>query len=750
MGGLRTIFLFAVAFFGSLPPAFAQDDKATATPESAPGATKALQIHVKEMGTGRPLRKVEVKFGSQTEFSGPDGTLTISGVKTGDRLEFSRFGFEKLGGTIEELGKGATDFEVYLTPSVPDDNEVRVSGVKRQEVSKIAISKEESIKVAPNGDPAQVTKLLPGVQTRGFDNRIVVRGSGPDDSIYMVDDVEVPFLFHIIGNLSIVPDQLIDEVEFSSGGFGPRYGNATGGTVALKTKNTLPENSSLELTANFPVYSGVFYQTPIANDGAVSVSFRRSYIQYLLPTFLKAADNKIDISVVPYFGDIHAQYLKVSEDGYYKFSVFNSHDGLQLTAPIDVSQDESGKSNIDILNSFTNVSLQNYRKLDSKWSVTGTPHLSDISQQADFLGNKIRFRLKSASVPVEFSRRLDPGEKVYFGVEYTKLFLDLDLFVPDPVRDDPFYDFEEAPKKKLTDASQFHAEYAWVGIDKKFGDLTASPGVRFFNYSQMKEASFDPRLALRYQLGKEDTLKGAVGQYSKTPEGDETDETFGNPDLDYEESMHNIIGWEHSWSDKWSSDLQAFYKKTIHAVARPAGSIPLSTGSLKSTGFEAFIRRNATARLFGWLSYTYSKNYARNSDQDPWGPSQFDQTHILTLVGDYKISTFWDVGGRTNYHTGDTYTPVKDAVYNANLDKYQPQTSPADLYSARKPNPLRISLFATRDFLWPTWNMQLKFGVEELLIGHDAVEVDNNYDYSKERNVQGVPAIPYLEVRARL
>ncbi len=43
-----------------------------------------------------------------------------------------------------------------------------------------------------------------------------------------------------IGGISIIPDQLLSDVEFSSGGFGAQYGGATGGVVTLRTKNEVP------------------------------------------------------------------------------------------------------------------------------------------------------------------------------------------------------------------------------------------------------------------------------------------------------------------------------------------------------------------------------------------------------------------------------------------------------------------------------------------------------------------------------
>jgi len=749
---MRTL-LFAITFIIFLPiNLFGQAD--------SQDTTESFVLTLKEKGTGRLLRKVETKFGSTVEYSDPTGTIVIPNFEDHKQIEFSRFGFEKL--TIETknyAGKSAAT--VYLHPLPPDDNEVRISGKKRPEVSRITISTEEAVKVAPGGDPVQVAKLLPGVQkgggaNRGADNRVVIRGSGPEDSKYFLDDIQVPIIFHTIGNLSIVPDQMIDEIEFSTGGFGPKYGDATGGVIVVKTKSTIPEKSSLEIKANFPIYAGLYYETPLSKedgseaDSAISMSYRRSYIQYLLPMFLEQAPEKIDIDVVPFFGDIHLQYLNVTDSGYSKLNLFNSHDGLQLTGQIGVSEDESGSANISILNSFTTLSYQKFLKLPNKWRLTATPAISSVISDNDFLGNKIYFKTMFAALPFEFVKRISREEKIYVGASYLRAMIDLDLFVPQPTRDDPFIDFEEATKLKADEKIYTYEAATWISMDKKAGSFLLSPGVRFFKRGQIEKASFDPRLNVRYSLGKNNDLKAAVGQYSKAPEGDQLHKVFGNPDLTYKVSNHYIAGWEKTWGEKWTTDFQLFRKTLKKAFRQDPVTRLNNKGSERIDGFEMFLRRNATARLFGWLSYTYSKNETRDDDDSEFQTSQYDQTHVLTLVGNYKISSTWDIGGRTTYHTGNPYTPVNDVVYNSNLDKYQRRTTQENKNSARLPGPTRVSIYATKDFLMDEWKLQMKFGVEEYLIGEEGIGLSYNYDFSEKTAVSGIPGIPYFELRAKL
>lgn len=86
-----------------------------------------------------------------------------------------------------------------------------ITGKKRPQVSRKTVSVEESRRVAPGGAPAQVVKLL-----LAFRAAVEARTSScaARDSRYYIDALEVPFIFHGIGNLSVVPSALMSEVDF--------------------------------------------------------------------------------------------------------------------------------------------------------------------------------------------------------------------------------------------------------------------------------------------------------------------------------------------------------------------------------------------------------------------------------------------------------------------------------------------------------------------------------------------------------
>ena len=62
-------------------------------------------------------------------------------------------------------------------------------------------------------------------------------------------------------------------------------------------------------------------------------------------------------------------------------------------------------------------------------------------------------------------------------------------------------------------------------------------------------------------------------------------------------------------------------------------------------------------RFFGWLAYTLSRSERRDNPGDALHLFQYDQTHILTVLGSYKLGRGWEVGARFRYVTGDPYTP---------------------------------------------------------------------------------------------
>lgn len=725
-----------------------------------------LQVRFRKKGSGDNITRTEVSVGESKFRAAPDGSVIFEAAEN-SIFRCSRFGFKPLEIKVSELlekakarldaqqSPGATPPEgqielkvdIFLEPALGGDDTVVVTGKKRPGVSKQVISVEEARRVAPGGDPGQVTKLMPGVQKATFGSQVVIRGSAPDDSKYYIDDLEVPFVYHGVGQFTVLPAPMIEDVEFSAGGFGAEYGDATGGIVKIRSKTKLAERPTSIFTVNMPIYSSLYHERPIGDDASVSLSVRRSYLDYILP---KVLPKELGVTIVPYFSDYVALYNKQYDDGSGRLISIASTDGLRAVFPGDFSQDEAGNASFSVFNYYGILGYERTKRINSDWSLTATPQVQYFRLKFRVLDNQVKLKVWSGKVPLELTWKPNKDDKVYFGidprVDRATVFFRAIRFDPN----DPFFDPEEAPVEEGSENSTTTGGAAWVSMEKKLGDLLLIPGLRGYYNNQLRKATADPRLSARFDLGESHTLKFATGLFTKNPEPGEASKSFGNPDLDFERSVHYVAGVESRWTERWNSDLQVFSKKAWDIVRADPEKRFTNDAELKSYGAELLIRRNLTERLFGWLSYTWSKNRARESGESEWHNAEFDQTHVANLAGNYRLTSLWELGGRFNYHTGDTFTPKGNAVYNANLDKYQPRQGDIELYEARLPNYNELSLFAGRDILWDTWKMNVRFGIEYFWFKRPALGVNYNYDYTKEMYFQGVPPIPYLEVQAVL
>ncbi len=747
--------LLILTWFDTNVVAFAQ--QVTPKDDSEVSVLPVSVVKVREKGTGLPLSKTEITVASETVFTSGNGEAQITIPPSGDGfVRLSRSGFETLEVPFAKFRPAGT-FDIFLYPRTPDDNNIIiVTGKKRPQVSRKTVSIEESRRIAPGGDPAQIVKLLPGVQTSsargGSGNSVVVRGSGPADSKFYIDNLEVPFIFHGIGNISVLPAQLMQEVQFDAGGFGPEFGNATGGVIVIRTKTDIPERPKTDFLVNIPFYSGVFQTRPLSEKSALTVSVRRSYVEFFIDKVLESQEEEAggNLTIVPYFGDAHVVHIQKTDTGHTKTSLIAAYDGVKAAAPSQRFADEEGRAKIDFVTEFLNLGVERVGRLNESWQYTTTPQIYFFDTDANFVGNALRRRVLTFRVPTEFSRRLGPAKEWIIGLDPSYKVQWSDVNAIDFRPGDPTFDPEDAEKRKVTSKVKTSDVAAYTSVDVSLGKMIITPGARVTYDSQIKKLSADPRLRLRQPLGSEHTLKSAIGQYSQAPSPFQSSENFGNPKLSFYRAYHFVLGLETQWNDKWTSDVQGFYKLGKNMVVSDPKERFSNNGSMRGYGAEFFIRRNLTGRLFGWLSYTYAKSENRSSDDEPYRYSEYDQTHVINLAGSYKLTAQWELGTRYNFHTGDTYTPVNDAVYNANLDKYQDRTLDSQKNTSRLPNFHALTIYATKSFLFDTWKMALKFGFESYWPTTQVVGVDYNYDYSKKVDETSLTSIPFIELSGEL
>ena len=93
------------------------------------------------------------------------------------------------------------------------------------------------------GDPLMAVFSLPGVIATGeIGGAPAVRGSSPSDNRYMVDGAPAAYVFHAFST-SIFNENIIQNFDLYSAGFGPRYSNAIGGVFDIRLRD--PKNQEL-------------------------------------------------------------------------------------------------------------------------------------------------------------------------------------------------------------------------------------------------------------------------------------------------------------------------------------------------------------------------------------------------------------------------------------------------------------------------------------------------------------------------
>jgi hypothetical protein len=267
--------------------------------------------------------------------------------------------------------------------------------------------------------------------------------------------------------------------------------------------------------------------------------------------------------------------------------------------------------------------------------------------------------------------------------------------------------------------------------------LTLVPGVRVDYYSEIAKGSVNPRLTGRFRLAPETTLKGGVGLFSQPPQYGESVAPIGNPALGLSWAQHYGLGVE-----------QAFYKRLydleVNGVAPNGAPLLVNGGKGRIYGLEVMGKLNPVGRGYGFVSYTLSRS-ERNDHGTGWRLFDYDQTHILTVAGGYRVGRGWDATGTFRLVSGNPRTPVTGSIYDANSDFYVPVYGPVN--SARDPLFHQLAVRIEKAWKFQSWQLATYLDVQNVYNHRSQEGLQYSYDYRHSTPVAGLPILPSLGVR---
>jgi outer membrane receptor protein involved in Fe transport len=245
----------------------------------------------------------------------------------------------------------------------------------------------------------------------------------------------------------------------------------------------------------------------------------------------------------------------------------------------------------------------------------------------------------------------------------------------DPARDSPA---NAAPPPRNT-TTGVYAELVWDATRH----LEVVPGVRLDAYHSERDLAgasgtvptAEPRLAARWRIQPELALVGAVAlahQYpllriGAAPATAVSVPGFWSDARRLQSARQASVGLEWLLPEGMVGTATVFASQT-HALTDlrrscqamllgPPEGMPPGTadcGDRRTTGLayglELSLRRPLTARLGGWLGYTFSR--ATEDDGSVTLHSPFDRTHVASASLAYQVSSHWRAGARLTAYSG--------------------------------------------------------------------------------------------------
>ncbi|MFN5622053.1 MAG: TonB-dependent receptor [Flavobacteriales bacterium] len=605
--------------------------------------------------------------------------------------------------------------EVQITDSRTNDN------VRKNEmgVMKIDPKAVESVPVLfGERDIIKIFQMTPGVKSAGEGNAgFFVRGGSADQNLILLDEAPVYNASHLLGFFSVFNSDALKDVSLYKGGMPAEYGGRSSSVMDIKMKDgnakTFGAQGGIGLIA-----SRLTLEAPIVRDrGSFIVSGRRTYADM----FLKLSKDTVTKESSLYFYDLNlkANY-RINDKNRIYLSGYFGRDNFGLS---DIFGFDWGNK--------TGTLRFNHVFNDRLFSNTSLIY-SDYSYRFSFSpsGSTIKFSssIQDVNIKQDFSFFPNPNHKIKFGLNAIH-----HTFVPGEITSDieSFSDLKLTNKYALESAIYLQDD---MSINERIG-LQYGLRYSFFDYmgkgtaytfdengntlssqdydkweSIQTYGGFEPRLALRYELRNNSSVKASYNrsyQYLHLL----SNSTSSQPTDIWVPSSNNIkpqtsdqasVGYFRNFKENtYELSVETYYKIMRNAIDYRNGANlffndqaegELVYGKGRAYGVELLLRRQI-GKLTGWVSYTWSRSLRTFADINEGSefPAKQDRIHDVAIVAMYTLSNRVKLSANWIYYTG--------AAVTFPSGKYEIEGISVPLYSERNgyrmPNYHRLDVGVT-------------------------------------------------------
>jgi hypothetical protein len=484
---------------------------------------------------------------------------------------------------------------------------------------------------------------------------------------------------------------------------------------------------------------------PLLAGWSFLVAAQRSWTDLVLAPAIKAAGG--GATALPQYYDYQVELQKdLGSQASLRLLFFGSDDAIDIVNATPGASDPTFGGNLGYHTDFWRVQARFEDRLSDRTRLRLTAAFGQDTETISLGTNMVAAKLHPLSGRAELSERILPGVTADVGLDMLYEPYDLTLQLPPITRPGvPSGGPGLLPIRSVTSSELFlPAAYAELEIVPWSGARVV-PGVRADYDDATKGWDIAPRVNLRQDLRSafpRTTLKGGLGIYDQPPSPLDTDPRYGQAGLSSNRSVQSDVGVEQEFTRHLDLSVDVFYKSLDRLVVPGA----FNEGQGFAYGVEWLLRYKPDARFFGWISYTLSRSERRDVPGEPYSLFQYDQTHVLNVIGSYKLGRGWQVGARFRLTSGDLYTPSSTGAYDATVGS-QLAVSALPPFGSRQP--LFTQLDVRFDKTWTIHRFAISgyLDIQNVTNASNPLGVTYNYNYTRSANLSGLPILPIVGVR---
>lgn len=696
----------------------------------------------------------------------PDGAFRVDDIPAGSyRITVAAGGFvdQAYEETLDPGQEASVNVRlakvvVALPPSINGEeyDEVEIRGTRPpREVTKRTLEQRELSRIpGTNGDALRAIQNLPGVaRPPAIAGLLIVRGAAPNETNIYVDGTLVPLVYHFGGLSSVIPTEMLEKIDFYPGNFSTYYGRVTGAIVdvGVRDPKVRKDRGVHGLAQADLIDARVMAEGPVFNTGwKFAIAGRRSYVDLWLKPVLEQSG--AGVTTAPVYYDYQAILQRdFDKKSSLRLFFFGSDDRLAiLTRTVNGSNPGIG-GNITLGTAFYRFQARYIGKLSDDTELRLTAAVG--KDAIDFSIGDNFFVLESYPINprAEISQKLAPGFRNNVGLDIQYTPYNIDLRLPSPPRPGtpPAGPFGSQPPLVFSDTDSIYRPAIYDEVElTPFAGTRIVPGVRLDYAKDTRAWDVQPRVTVRQDIHREfprTTLKGGIGRFAQPPQPQETNRVFGMSGLVSNVANHYGGGFEQEITKQIELGMEGFYRQYDRRVVQRLGNV----GEGRAFGIETLLRYKPDNRFFGFLAYTLSRSVRKDGPDEPERLFNFDQTHILTAVGSYRLGNGWEIGARFRYVSGSLNTPQTYGFYDATIGSYLPLAGYPP-FSNR--NPAFHQLDVRVDKTWQLGVVKLSAYLDIYNTYNQAnVEgVSYNYNQTLSTNASGIPFLPSIGMRGEL